>query len=68
MKLSLAISMAAALASLPLSGASPARPANPRTLTTRILAIGTVNPVRSRRGGRRLVIGNSGSREGPLAR
>ena len=43
MKLSLAISMAAALASLPLYGASPAHPANPPTPTTRILAIGTVS-------------------------
>jgi hypothetical protein len=43
-KLSLAITMAAALASLSLSGASPAQPANPPTPTTRILAIGTVNP------------------------
>jgi hypothetical protein len=44
MKLSLAIPMAAALASLSLSGGSPAEPANPPTPTTRILAIGTVNP------------------------
>ena len=44
MKLSLAITMAAALASLSPSGANPAEPANPPTPTTRILAIGTVNP------------------------
>jgi hypothetical protein len=44
MKLSLAIAMAAALASLSLSGASPAQPANSPTPTTRILAIGTINP------------------------
>lgn len=40
---SLAITTAAALASLSLSGASPAQPANAPTPTTRILAIGTVN-------------------------
>ena len=44
MKLSLAITMAAALANPSPSGASPAEPANPPTPTTRILAIGTVNP------------------------
>ena len=44
MKLSLAIIMAAALANLSPSGASSAEPANPPTPTTRILAIGTVNP------------------------
>jgi hypothetical protein len=44
MKLSLAITTAAALASLSLSGVSPAQPANPPTPTIRILAIGTVNP------------------------
>ena len=44
MKLSLAIIRAAALASLSLSGASSALVANPPTPTTRILAIGTINP------------------------
>jgi hypothetical protein len=44
MKLSLATTMAAALASLSPFGASSAEPANPPTPTTRILAIGTVNP------------------------
>jgi hypothetical protein len=44
MKLSLAITMAAAIANLSPSGASSAEPANPPTPTTRILAIGTVNP------------------------
>jgi hypothetical protein len=44
MKLSLAITVAAALANLSSSGASPPQPANPPTPTTRILAIGTVNP------------------------
>ena len=44
MKLSLAITMAAALANPSPSGASPAEPANPPTPTTRILTIGTVNP------------------------
>jgi hypothetical protein len=44
MKLSLAITVAASLASLSLYGASPAQPPNPPTPTTRILAIGTVNP------------------------
>ena len=43
MKLSLAITMAAALANLVLPD-HPAEPANPPTPTTRILAIGTVNP------------------------
>jgi hypothetical protein len=44
MKLSLAITIAAVLATLSPSRAGPAQPANPPTLTTRILAIGTVNP------------------------
>jgi hypothetical protein len=44
MKSSLTITIAAMLANLSLSGASPAEPANPPTPTTRILAIGTVNP------------------------
>jgi len=44
MKLSLAFIMAAALANLSASAASPAQPAIPPTITTRILAIGTVNP------------------------
>jgi len=44
MKLSLGITMVAALAILSLSATSPAQPANPSTPTTRILAIGTVNP------------------------
>ena len=44
MRLSQALIMAAALASLSLAGASPAQPANPPTPTTRVLAIGTVNP------------------------
>src|ERR1700752_3167788 len=44
MKSILAITMAAVVASLCLPGASPAQPANPPTPTTRILAIGTVNP------------------------
>jgi hypothetical protein len=44
MKLNLAITMAAALANLSASSAGPAQPANPPTPTTRILAIGTVNP------------------------
>jgi hypothetical protein len=35
--------MAAALANLSSSGASPTQPANPPTPTTRILAIGTIN-------------------------
>jgi hypothetical protein len=39
-----AITVAAALASLSLCGASAAEPANPPAPTTRILAIGTVNP------------------------
>jgi hypothetical protein len=44
MKLSLAITIAATLASLSLFGPSSAQPAQPPTPTTRILAIGTVNP------------------------
>jgi hypothetical protein len=44
MKFSLAVTIAATLASLFLSGPSVAQPANPPTPTTRILAIGTVNP------------------------
>jgi len=44
MKLNLAITIAATLASLSLSGPSLAQPAKPPTPTTRILAIGTVNP------------------------
>jgi hypothetical protein len=44
MKLSVGTTMLAALANLSLSGTSPAQPANPPTPTTRILAIGTVNP------------------------
>lgn len=44
MKLIPAITAAVTLASLSLSGASPAHVANPPTPTTRILAIGTVNP------------------------
>jgi hypothetical protein len=44
MKLSLAIATAAALANLYPSGARSAEPAHPPTPTTRILAIGTVNP------------------------
>ena len=44
MKFSLAVTIAAILASLFLSGPSVAQPANPPTPTTRILAIGTVNP------------------------
>jgi hypothetical protein len=44
MKLSLGTTMMAALANLSLSGTSPAQPANPPTPTTRILAIGTLNP------------------------
>ena len=44
MKLILAITLAAALANLSPSGVSSAEPANPPTPTTRILAIGTVNP------------------------
>jgi hypothetical protein len=43
MKFSLAVTIAATLASLFLSGPSVAQPANPPTPTTRILAIGTVN-------------------------
>ena len=44
MKLSLGTTMVAALANLSLSGTSPAQPANPPTPTTRILAIGTLDP------------------------
>jgi len=44
MKFSPAVTIAAALASLFLSGPSVAQPANPPTPTTRILAIGTINP------------------------
>jgi hypothetical protein len=44
MKFSLAVTIAAILASLFLSRPSVAQPANPPTPTTRILAIGTVNP------------------------
>jgi len=43
MRLNLAFTMAAVLANLSPSGATPAQPANPRSPTTRILAIGTVN-------------------------
>jgi hypothetical protein len=43
MKFSLAVTIAATLASLFLSGPSVAQSANPPTPTTRILAIGTVN-------------------------
>jgi hypothetical protein len=44
MKFSLAVTIAATFASLFLSGPSVAQPAKPPTPTTRILAIGTVNP------------------------
>ena len=44
MKFGLAVTIAATLASLFLSGPSVAQPANPPTPTTRILAIGTGNP------------------------
>jgi hypothetical protein len=44
MKFNLAVTIAATLASLFLAGPSVAQPANPPTPTTRILAIGTVNP------------------------
>ena len=44
MKLNRAIAIAATLASLSLSGPSLAQPAQPPTPTTRILAIGTVEP------------------------
>jgi hypothetical protein len=44
MKFSLAVTIAATFASLFLSGPSVAQPASPPTPTTRILAIGTVNP------------------------
>jgi hypothetical protein len=44
MKLTLGFSMVAVLANLSLSATSPAQPANPPAPTTRILAIGTINP------------------------
>jgi hypothetical protein len=44
MKFGLAVTIASTLASLFPSGPSVAQPANPPTPTTRILAIGTVNP------------------------
>jgi hypothetical protein len=44
MKLNLAVAIATTLASLSLPGASLAQPASSPTPTTRILAIGTVNP------------------------
>src|ERR1700741_4374499 len=44
MKLSLAVTIAATLASLFLSEPSLAQPVNSPTPTTRILAIGTINP------------------------
>ena len=44
MKLSLAITIAATLASLLISGSSVGQPQNSPTPTTRILAIGTINP------------------------
>jgi hypothetical protein len=44
MRFSFAVTITATLASLFLSGPSVAQPANPPTPTTRILAIGTVNP------------------------
>jgi hypothetical protein len=44
MKFSLAVTIATTFASLFLSGPSMAQPAKPPTPTTRILAIGTVNP------------------------
>jgi hypothetical protein len=44
MKFSLAVTIAATLAGLFLSGSGVAQPASPPTPTTRILAIGTVNP------------------------
>jgi hypothetical protein len=43
MRISFAVTIAATLASLFLSGPSVAQPANPPTPTTRILAIGTIN-------------------------
>jgi Muconolactone delta-isomerase len=43
MKLSLAVTIAATLASLWISGPSLGQPVNPPTPTTRILAIGTIN-------------------------
>jgi hypothetical protein len=44
MKLSLGITMVAVVANLSLSATSPAQSANPSTPTTRILAIGSINP------------------------
>src|SRR5579863_249129 len=44
MNVSLATTMAAVFASLSVSGTSAAQPANVPTPTTRILAIGTINP------------------------
>ena len=44
MRFSLAVTIAATLVGLFLSGPGVAQPANPPTPTTRILAIGTVNP------------------------
>jgi hypothetical protein len=44
MKLSLATTIAATLASLLIAGSSLGQPVNPPTPTTRILAIGTINP------------------------
>jgi hypothetical protein len=44
MKLSLATTVAATLASLLIAGSSLGQPVNPPTPTTRILAIGTINP------------------------
>jgi len=44
MNVSLATTMAAVFASLSVSGTSAAQPANIPTPTTRILAIGTINP------------------------
>jgi hypothetical protein len=44
MRVSFAVTIAATLACVFLSGPSVAQPANPPTPTTRILAIGTVNP------------------------
>src|ERR1700722_13184794 len=44
MRFSLAVTIAATLVGLFLSGPGHAQPANPPTPTTRILAIGTINP------------------------
>ena len=44
MKLRLATTIAATLASLLIAGSSLGQPVNPPTPTTRILAIGTINP------------------------